>query len=189
MSRASYEGDPRVAQSGQMLYSLTNSVLIVNADIGDTLNIGPNVDEYERNTAKTQMLEQRLFHTKRKDGDTVDAALNHAPNRQFHALRVIHGGGEQDFVVVLDCEILESLNDFREKRIGKLGDDQAENAAASGNQRSGLRVGIIAQFIDDSPDSLGELRINGRNAIDGSGNGSGGNLGSAGDFAKIHRLN
>ena len=134
MRRPGNKRDARVPKCGQMLYRLTNSVLIVDPDIGDPLDIGSYVDEYQRNTSETKVFEQGFFHAEGEDCHPVHAAFDHAPYGQFHPFGIIHGRGEQDFVVILDRKIFKRLHDFREKGIGEFRNDQAKNAAPSGNQ-------------------------------------------------------
>ena len=69
---------------------------------------------------------------------------------------------------MLDCKVLKSLNNFREKWIGNFRDHKAEDAALSRNQRACLGVRIVAQFIDHPPYPFGELRINRGNMVDSS---------------------
>ena len=86
---------------------------------------------------------------------------------------IISGGGEQDFVAVLDCNGFEDLNDFRKEWIGNFRDDETKNPAAPGNQRPRLSIRVVAQFLDYAPDALGQRGIDGGNAVDGAGHGGG----------------
>src|ERR1700675_3596203 len=90
--------------------------------------------------------------------------------------------------MVLDCNPLENLHDFRKKGIGDFGNDEAKNAAPPRNQCSSLRIRIIAKLLDHLPNPLGKLRIDGRNMIDGPRYSGGGYLGTPGDFTDIHNL-
>ena len=76
----------------------------------------------------------------------------------------------------------------REKWIGNLRNDQSEDSAPSRDQRPRLSIRKVAEFVDDLPHPLGELRIDRRNMIDGARYGSGGDLRSARDFANVHAL-
>jgi len=58
MQRTSDKRDASVPQGGEMLYSRTNSVLIVDPDIGDSSDMGSYVDEYQRDTPETKVFEQ-----------------------------------------------------------------------------------------------------------------------------------
>src|SRR5579863_6203843 len=171
-----------------MLNGLANPVLIVDPDVGDSPDIRANVDEYQRNLTVTKVFDQGFFHAKREDRYPVHAAFDHAPHRRLHALRVMHCRGEQDLVVVFDREILERLYDLGKKWIGELRDDQAKNAASSENQGARLSVGVVTEFVDHLPHPLGELRIDRRHTVDGSGYGGGGDFRFASDLTNIHGL-
>ena len=55
MQRPSNEGDARVPERRQMLHRLPDSVLIVDADVGDSRYVRSHVHEYQRNFAKTKV--------------------------------------------------------------------------------------------------------------------------------------
>ncbi len=80
------------------------------------------------------MLEQRFFHSEGEDRDAVHAAFDHAAYGEFHSFRIVHGGGEQNFVIVLDGEGFKGLHNFGEKRIGDFGNDQAEDRGCGRRQ-------------------------------------------------------
>ena len=49
---------------------------------------------------------------------------------------------------------LEDLHDFRKEWIGQFGDNQPEYSAAARDQGARLRIGVVAQFFNDFPNSL-----------------------------------
>src|SRR6266581_6204574 len=96
-----------MSQRSKVLYRLPDTVLVVNADVAYPWNIGPHVDKYQRHLTETKIREKRFLHTKCQDSDTVNAALDHPPDGQFGPLWVMHGGGQKDFVVVLNSKVLK----------------------------------------------------------------------------------
>src|ERR1700747_3424913 len=98
----------------------------------------------------------------------------------------MHGGSQENFVVVLYRQILERLNNLRKERVCDFGDNQSEDAASPKNQSASLSVGVIAQLIDDFPHTLGELRIDRGNTVDRSRHGCRGNLRPPGNLSDIH---
>ncbi len=74
-----------------------------------------DVDEDKRDVSGFQFVKQAFFQTERHDGDAFDAPLNHPPDGKREPLGIVDGGSGQNFVVVLDGDVLEFLNDFREK--------------------------------------------------------------------------
>src|SRR3977135_3034619 len=123
-----------------MLDPLAYPIEIINSNVADPWSRGPHVHKDQRNISILQILEQQIFHAESHDGNAVHAPLDHATDGGLHASRVVHGGGEKYFVVVLNRDGLENLHDLREKRVGDIGNDQAEDATASGDQRPRLSV-------------------------------------------------
>ena len=77
-----------------------------------------------------KILDECLLHSEGKDRNAIDSSLQHSPHRKLHAFGVVNGGGKQDFVVVLNREILKCLNNLREKRVRDLRNDEPKYAAA-----------------------------------------------------------
>src|ERR1039458_2539931 len=126
-----------------MLYSLPDSVLIVDPDVGYSSYIRPYIYENQRNLAVAKVFEQAFFHAKRQDRHPIHALalakvfeqaffhakrqdrhpihapFDHAPNRQFHPFWVVHGRGDQDLVVIFNREIFKGLDDLWEEWIGE----------------------------------------------------------------------
>ena len=86
---------------------------------------------------------------------------------------IISGGSQQNFVVVLDCDGFEDLNNFRKEGIGNFRNDETKNPAAPGNQGPRLSIRIVAQFFDYAPNALGQGGIDGGDAVNGAGDGGG----------------
>jgi hypothetical protein len=169
-----------------MLYCLPDSILIVDADVGDSRNVGSHVNEYLGNLTKTKVFDERVFHAKGEDRHPIHPALDHATHRRFHALGIVHGGGEQYLVVVFNGLILEGLYDLREKWVGNLRDNQAKQTTPSRNQRTRLCIGIVPKLVHHLPYSLGKLRIDRRNTVNRSGYGGGRNFRSPRDLTDVH---
>ena len=170
-----------------MLHRLADSVEIVDPDIAHPRAGRPDIDEDQRHFPELQVFEQHFFHAEGHDGDAFHPALDHAPDGAFHPFRVVSRGGQQNFVAVLDRDGFEDLNDFRKEWVGDFRNDETKNPAAPGNQRPRLRIRVVAQFLNDAPDALGQRRIDGGNPVDGAGHGGGRNLGPFRDFSDIHR--
>jgi hypothetical protein len=89
---------------------------------------------------------------------------------------------------MFDGNLLEYGNDLGEEWVGNFGDDQAEDLASAGHQRSGLSIGKITSFIDYLQHAFGQSRVHRRRPIDDARNGSGGNSCPSRDFAEVHIL-
>ena len=91
MRRTRNKSDTRVAKRGEVLHCLANSVQIIDPYIYDARSIRSHVDEYQWDLTEAEMIEQRVFHTKRQNGHSIDATLDHPADRRFHPLRIMHG--------------------------------------------------------------------------------------------------
>src|SRR6476661_5833976 len=106
-----------------MVDSLGDSVLIVDLDIADARQGRPNIDKDQRYLAETQTVEKRLLHAERENRNPLDAALQHAANRRFHAFGIVNGRGQQNFIAVCNGSIFESLDDLGKEWIRDLGNN------------------------------------------------------------------
>src|SRR6476646_1211025 len=88
--RSGDKRDPRVAQSRQVLYSLTDSAQVVDSDVCYSGNIRSNVNKNEWNFPIAKVLDERILHTERQNRDAIDASLDHPPDRRFHPFRVVY---------------------------------------------------------------------------------------------------
>ena len=70
--------------------------------------------------------------------------------------------------MLFDSESLKCLNDFREERVGNLGNNQSEDMAPSGDQGPSGAVRVVAEILDGLPYTLCQLSVNGADLIDGA---------------------
>ena len=66
----------------------------------------------------------------REDCDTVYPAFDHAANRSLHAFGIVCGRSEKDFIIVLDRDVLEGLDNLWEERVGDVRNNQSENSGS-----------------------------------------------------------
>jgi len=66
------------------------------------------------------MFDYRVFHSERQHRDAINSPLNHAPHRQLHSLWIVNGRAQQHFVIVTECVVLKTFDDFWEEWIGDL---------------------------------------------------------------------
>src|SRR5450756_899397 len=78
-----------------------------------------------------EAIEQQLLDAKGHDSDAVYFALQHAPDAGLGFFRVVVRRADQDLITTFHCEIFKFLDQFREKGVGDLGDDQSEQAASA----------------------------------------------------------
>src|SRR5215469_7380081 len=98
----------------------------------------------------------------------------------------MHSGCQQDLVIVFDGEIFKGLNDLGEEGVGDFRNDQSEDAAAAEDEGASLGVRVVAEFIDNSPNSFSELGIHRRNTVNRPGYGCGGDFCPPGDLTNVH---
>ena len=187
-SRACNEGDVVMTERGKMLYTLTDAVVVVDLEQTDAIAPGPHIDEDKRDVALGELVEQGFFDAEGHDGDAIHLALEHTTDAVRHAFGVVVGGTDQDLVAMFNGDIFKALDELGEEGIGDLGDDEAEDPATSGDEGAGLSVGEVVELVDDVPDSLGDLRIDGTDAINGSGDGCDGDIGEPSDGTDVQAL-
>jgi len=81
------------------------------------------------------------------------------------ALRIVVRVGQDDFVVILESDVLKALHQLRKKGVGDVGNDQAEKTATPRSQRSRVGVGMIFEFPDSAPYTLRCLLAYGRGPL------------------------
>ena len=84
--------------------------------------------------------------------------------------------------------LFKALNQLREKGVGNVFHNDAQNAAAAGDQAARMGIGKVVQLADGAPDALGQAVADRRRAVDGSGDRGDGNLRQRGNGAYIGRL-
>ena len=187
-ARPGDEAHARVAKGYQMLDGLTDSLLVIDLEDADARAVGTDIDENERNLAFGQLVEKRLLDAEGHHGHALDFALDHSPDAVVHALGVVVGGAHEDFVAVLDGDIFKALNQFGKEGIGDFGDEQAEEAAAAGDEGAGLGVGDVVELANHLPDALCHFSVDGAYTVHGARDGGDGDIGQAGDGANVGLL-
>jgi len=109
-----------------VLHALPDSVMVVHPQQADSRPVRPHIHKHQRHMTVRQLVQQRLFNAEGHHCHAFGLALNHAANATLHPLWIIIGRADEDFISVLDGRVLESLNQFGEKRVGNLGDDEPE---------------------------------------------------------------
>ncbi len=90
--------------------------------------------KHDGNVAIDELIEHRFFFAEGHDGDAFDLALEHAANAGGQHGRIAVGGADQNLVAVGHGDLFEALDQFGEERIGDVFNDDAEEAAAAGDQ-------------------------------------------------------
>ena len=121
-------------------------------------------------------------------GHALDLALQHAADAGGEHGGIAVGGTDQDLVAVGDGDLFKALDQLREEGVGDVFNDDAEEAAAAGDQGARVGVGEVVELLDGLPNALGEPFADQRGAVDGSGDGGDGDLGQSGDGADVGRL-
>ena len=175
--RAADEADVAMAEHGEVLDAFVDAGAVVDGE--DTIEgaCGGGVDEDERDVFGGETIQEEVFDAEGHDGDAVDLALEHAAGAEFHGLGFVVGGADEDFVAAGDGDVFEILNEFGEEGVGNFRDDEAEQAAFSGDEGTGLGVGKVVEFGDGFPDAGGEDGVDGGNVVDGAGDGGDGDAG------------
>lgn len=176
-----------MSQGRKVLHSLPNASFIIDANVADARQIRSHVHKYQRYLPKPQVLNQRIFHPEGKHRNSVDTTLNHPSYGQLHPPWIMHRGSEQDFIVLLDRQVLERLDNLRKERIGDFGNDESEEAALTGDQAARLAVEKIPKLLGGLPHALGKMRTDRRDPVECARYGRSGNPRFLGDIAYVHR--
>ena len=121
-------------------------------------------------------------------GDAVNLALQHAADTAAEHDRVAVGGADENLISVGDGDLFEALDQLGEEGIGDVLNDDAENAAAPGDERAGMGVGKIVELLDCLPDAFAEALADQRRAIHGSGDRGDGDLGYGSDSTNVGKF-
>jgi hypothetical protein len=167
--RAGEEADSGVAQLDQMGYGGVDSSRVVEQNGADHGVVEMKLGEHDGHVVTRKLIEDRLFTAEGQDGDALDFALQHAAYAAGElAGGVDVGGTDQNFIAVGDGDLFEAGDEFREEGVGDVFDDDAEDAAAPGDQAARVGVGEVVQLLDGLPDALGELLADSGRGVDGA---------------------
>ena len=142
-----------MAERGQVLHCLANSLSIIHLEHPDIGQVRSGIYKHQRKLALHQLPHQFLFDAEGHYGHAVHVTLQHAANQRLGAGRFVVGGTDQNFVALGNGKVFKLLNQLWKKWVGDLRNNEAQHAAAAGNQRPSLGVGQVAQLIDRPPDS------------------------------------
>ena len=135
-----------------------------------------------------ELIEHGLFFAEGEHRDAFHFALEHAAHAGGEHGGIAVGRADQNLVAVGDGDLFEALDQFREERIGDVFNDDAEKAAAAGDQGARVGVGKVVQLLDRLPNALGELFADDGRAVDGARNRGDGNLGQCGHGPNVGRF-
>src|SRR6516225_6487206 len=146
-----------MSESGKVLNAFVNSLPIVDDESAHEGARRSGIYEDHRDIARAEFLQQRLLDAKGHDSDSLDVPLEHAADAGVHALEVVVGGADENFVAVGHGNFFEAFDQLGEEWVGDLGNEQAEKTSAPRDEGAGLCVGKVVQFADGFPDALSEL--------------------------------
>lgn len=178
------EADLGVAEGDEVADGLFHAVAVVDHDgvLGEGL-LG-DVDEDHGDVAGGEVAEDGVFDAEGHDGDAVDVALDEATEAVLD-LGVVVGGADEELVVALDGGLFEALDELGEEGVGDVGDEEADESAASGDEGAGLGVGEVVELADGVADACSHGRVDGRDVVDCAGDGGDGDAGEPGNIAYI----
>ena len=184
--RAADEGDAAVTEGGEVLDGVVYAGLVVDLDAAYAGAGDAGVEEYEGDVAAAEDFDEGVIHLGGHDGYAVDFALEHAGDAELHALGVVVGIGDEDFLAVDYGDVLEGFYELGEEGVGDVGDDEAVEAGASGAEGAGVGVGVEVEGLDGATDALGGARADLGRPVHGAGDGGGRDVGAFGDCFDVH---
>lgn len=178
------ETDVAVAEVGEVLDRLQHALAVVDEeDVLGKAGVG-DVNEDHGDVAMQKLVEDGVFNAKGHHGDAVDVALNHAAEAVLE-FGVVVGGADKKLIAAIDGGSLEALDELGEEGIGDVGDKESEEAAFAGDERAGLGVRKVVEVADGLMDAGGELRVDGRDVVDGAGHSGDRDAGAFCDVADV----
>src|ERR1700743_2405756 len=155
--RAGEKADLAVAELGEMLNRGTDAGGVVKQDGGGFFVLQLEFSQDERDAVLRELIElveYRFLFAEGEHGHTFDLTLDHAADAGGEHIGIAVGGAAEDLVFVRDGDLLEALDQLREERVGDVFDDDAEEAAAAGDERAGMGVRVVVKLLDGLPDPL-----------------------------------
>ena len=135
-----------------------------------------------------ELVEHGFLFAEGHHGDSVDLALQHAARACGQHRGIAVGGAHQNFVAARHRDLFEALDQLGEEGIGDVFDDDAEQAAAAGDQGARVGVGQVVELLDGLPDTLAETVADQRRTVDGSRYCGDGNFGHGGNGANVGKF-
>ncbi len=183
--RAGEKSDGAMPETGEMANGGVNAGGVVEkngAGLGIVeLELGKN----DGNAAVHELIEHGFFFAEGHHGHAVDLALQHAARAGGQDGGIAVGGADQNLVAARDGDLFEALDQLGEEGIGDVFDDDAEQAAAAGDQGARVGVGQVVELLDGLPDAFAEAVADQRRAVHGSGDRGDGDFGHGGNGANV----
>src|ERR1035437_3878511 len=186
--RAGKKGNLAVTQFDKVIDGRMNACGVVEQDGTGLGVIELELGEHDGHVAVHKLVGDRLFFAEGHYGNALNFTLEHAADAGGKNLWVAVGGTYQDFVSVSHSDLFEILNEVREEGIADVFNDDAEEAAAAGDERARMSVWEVIQLLDGLPDTLGKTLADQWRTVDGSGDSGYGDLGNGGDGANVRRF-
>ena len=183
------ERDAPVSHLVQIFDDLLHARKIVDAKFADVAARRRQVQKSDRDAAAREFLDQAQADFGRHDGDAADVVFHHALGGFLRAARLVVGVAEDRVVAELARARLETFDDFGEKWIDDVGNDNPEGLAVARGEMTRMRVGKIAEFFDCGEDHVMRVAAHFTGLVEDIGDSRGGNAGGLGDIAngKSHR--
>ena len=169
-------GDRVVAELGQVLDGAAHPAVVVDGDAGDVGHLP--VQQHQR-LLLGDHADRRVAHPRAGQHRALDQA-----ERAFHDAALgradLGGVGQQQRVAGQPGRLLAALDDLVVERVRDVGDHEPDRPGLPA-ERSGDRVGPVADALGRLEDQPGGLRVDPPGTGVGPGHGGGGDAGGAGD--------
>src|ERR1700730_9697254 len=125
------ERDTSMVQRKKMLQSLMNALAVVDTNICAVGAGFAGIHEYRGNVSTCQLCDQRRVRFRSHNCYAVYLAFNHAPYASRHPLRIVIRVSDDDLLAPLNRLVFKAFDQFGEKRVGYVRDDQSQHATSS----------------------------------------------------------
>ena len=132
----------------QIIHDLLDAGRVINAQI---TGVSANRSEIEKgygDHSASEFVHQLKADFRSHDGYAANLVFHHALGGLSSSPRIVIGVAENGVVAQLPGACLEALDDFREKRIFDIGDDNAQRAAVVRREMARVHVANVAQLFD-----------------------------------------
>src|SRR5580658_636532 len=100
-----------------MIHGLVHSHGVIHHDLADAIACNAYVEKHHGHIPVCKLIQQAFVHLGGHDGHALHFALQHAADAQRHTSGIVVRGAHQNVVAILNGDVLESFDEFREEWI------------------------------------------------------------------------
>ena len=142
----------------EIIHDLLDTGGIINAQITRVSANRSQIEKSDCDHSASEFMYQAKADFRRHDRDATNFVFHHALGGFSSPARVVVSVAENGVIAQLPGASLETLDDFRKKRIFDIGDDNAQRAAVMRGEMARVHIANVAQLFDRGQDQAPRLR-------------------------------